>query len=74
MKHKVPSFHSSSTTAQPRKKVSHVHIHYDHQMLLDCLISKDVGISCAKYLLRHRRFTIIVCAESMLSLSIPIKS
>ncbi|KAF7828769.1 uncharacterized protein G2W53_019933 [Senna tora] len=27
-------------------------IHYDHQMLLDCLISKDVGISCAKYLLR----------------------
>jgi len=27
-------------------------IHYDHQVLLDYLISKDTGISCAKYLLR----------------------
>ncbi|XP_015931264.1 uncharacterized protein LOC107495502 isoform X1 [Arachis duranensis] len=26
-------------------------IHYDHQVLLDYLISKDTGISCAKYLL-----------------------
>ncbi|RYR80096.1 hypothetical protein Ahy_A01g004875 isoform C [Arachis hypogaea] len=29
-----------------------VNIHYDHQVLLDYLISKDTGISCAKYLLR----------------------
>ncbi|KAL2333628.1 hypothetical protein Fmac_014841 [Flemingia macrophylla] len=27
-------------------------IHYDHQVLLDYLISKDTGISCVKYLLR----------------------
>ncbi|KAK7359907.1 hypothetical protein VNO77_01875 [Canavalia gladiata] len=27
-------------------------IHYDHQVLLDYLISKDTGVSCAKYLLR----------------------
>ncbi|MED6184331.1 hypothetical protein PIB30_046427 [Stylosanthes scabra] len=27
-------------------------IHYDHQVLLDYLISNDTGISCAKYLLR----------------------
>ncbi|KAE9597619.1 putative protein Line [Lupinus albus] len=27
-------------------------IHYDHEVLLDYLISKDTGISCAKYLLR----------------------
>ncbi|XLT05038.1 hypothetical protein HN51_043787, partial [Arachis hypogaea] len=29
-----------------------IQIHYDHQVLLDYLISKDTGISCAKYLLR----------------------
>ncbi|XLS86498.1 hypothetical protein HN51_036664, partial [Arachis hypogaea] len=35
-----------------------VNIHYDHQVLLDYLISKDTGISCAKYLLRpSRRFS-----------------
>ncbi|XLU77855.1 hypothetical protein S245_001276, partial [Arachis hypogaea] len=26
-------------------------IHYDYQVLLDYLISKDTGIRCAKYLL-----------------------
>lgn len=30
-------------------------LHYDHQVLLDYLISKDVGISCAEYLLRCLR-------------------
>jgi len=34
-------------------------IHYDHQVLLDYLISKDTGISCAKYLLRHVILTIM---------------
>ncbi|RYQ95446.1 hypothetical protein Ahy_B08g090738 [Arachis hypogaea] len=29
-----------------------IQIHYDHQVLLDYLISKDTRISCAKYLLR----------------------
>ncbi|KAJ7944381.1 Protein Lines [Quillaja saponaria] len=33
-------------------------IHYDHHVLLDYLISKDTGISCAKYLLRCLR---LVC-------------
>ncbi|KAK0603988.1 hypothetical protein LWI29_010922 [Acer saccharum] len=33
-------------------------LHYDHQMLLDYLISKDIGISCAEYLLRCLR---LVC-------------
>ncbi|TYG40235.1 hypothetical protein ES288_D12G077000v1 [Gossypium darwinii] len=33
-------------------------LHYDHQVLLDYLISKDTGISCAEYLLRCLR---IVC-------------
>ncbi|KAL0350608.1 UNVERIFIED_CONTAM: hypothetical protein Sradi_4210000, partial [Sesamum radiatum] len=33
-------------------------IHYDHQVLLDYLISKDTGSSCAEYLLRSIR---IVC-------------
>lgn len=27
-------------------------LHYDHQVLLDYLISKDTGTSCAEYLLR----------------------
>ncbi|GLT75258.1 hypothetical protein SLA2020_469940 [Shorea laevis] len=30
-------------------------LHYDHQVLLDYLISKDNGISCAEYLLRCLR-------------------
>ncbi|KAG6663223.1 hypothetical protein CIPAW_02G011900 [Carya illinoinensis] len=30
-------------------------LHYDHQVLLDYLISKDTGISCAEYLLRCLR-------------------
>uniref|UniRef100_A0A2P2KH57 Uncharacterized protein LOC8267269 isoform X1 n=1 Tax=Rhizophora mucronata TaxID=61149 RepID=A0A2P2KH57_RHIMU len=30
-------------------------LHYDHQVLLDYLISKDIGISCAEYLLRCLR-------------------
>ncbi|XVF15639.1 hypothetical protein REPUB_Repub09cG0171700 [Reevesia pubescens] len=33
-------------------------LHYDHQVLLDYLISKDTGISCAEYLLRCLR---LVC-------------
>ncbi|CAL1408778.1 unnamed protein product [Linum trigynum] len=32
-------------------------LHYDHQVLLDYLISKDLGISCAEYLLRCLRVT-----------------
>ena len=28
-------------------------LHYDHQVLLDYLISKDTGISCAEYILRY---------------------
>ncbi|CAI0554246.1 unnamed protein product [Linum tenue] len=32
-------------------------VHYDHQVLLDYLISKDLGISCAEYLLRCLRIT-----------------
>ncbi|KAL0343616.1 UNVERIFIED_CONTAM: hypothetical protein Sangu_1249000, partial [Sesamum angustifolium] len=35
-------------------------IHYDHQVLLDYLISKDTGSSCAEYLLRSLR---IVCSS-----------
>ncbi|CAJ1942697.1 unnamed protein product [Sphenostylis stenocarpa] len=35
-----------------RKDPAYQNIHYDHQVLLDYLISKDTGISCAKYLLR----------------------
>ncbi|CAI0553906.1 unnamed protein product [Linum tenue] len=31
-------------------------LHYDHQVLLDYLISKDLGISCAEYLLRLAKF------------------
>ncbi|CBI33272.3 unnamed protein product, partial [Vitis vinifera] len=30
-------------------------LHYDHQVLLDYLISKDTGISCAEYILRCLR-------------------
>ncbi|QHO02068.1 Type IV inositol polyphosphate 5-phosphatase [Arachis hypogaea] len=37
-----------------------IQIHYDHQVLLDYLISKDTGISCAKYLLRQR-YNQILC-------------
>ncbi|KAM4118014.1 hypothetical protein ACB094_02G168600 [Castanea mollissima] len=33
-------------------------LHYDHEVLLDYLISKDMGISCAEYLLRCLR---IIC-------------
>ncbi|KAL8200600.1 hypothetical protein R6Q57_011939 [Mikania cordata] len=33
-------------------------LHYDHQVLLDYLISKDTGTSCAEYLLRCLR---IIC-------------
>ncbi|KAJ8770643.1 hypothetical protein K2173_021290 [Erythroxylum novogranatense] len=33
-------------------------LHYDHQVLLDYLISRDTGINCAEYLLRCLR---IVC-------------
>ncbi|PWA50358.1 hypothetical protein CTI12_AA296710 [Artemisia annua] len=33
-------------------------LHYDHQVLLDYLISKDTGASCAEYLLRCLR---IIC-------------
>ncbi|KAF5736106.1 hypothetical protein HS088_TW14G00240 [Tripterygium wilfordii] len=33
-------------------------LHYDHEVLLDYLISKDTGVSCAEYLLRCLR---IIC-------------
>ncbi|KAI4381670.1 hypothetical protein MLD38_007725 [Melastoma candidum] len=32
-------------------------IHYDHDVLLDYLISRDIGVSCAEYLLRSLRHT-----------------
>uniref|UniRef100_A0A0E0AFA8 Protein Lines C-terminal domain-containing protein n=1 Tax=Oryza glumipatula TaxID=40148 RepID=A0A0E0AFA8_9ORYZ len=32
-----------------------VHLHYDHLVLVDYLISKDVGVHCAQYLLRCLR-------------------
>ncbi|KAK1428946.1 hypothetical protein QVD17_17786 [Tagetes erecta] len=35
-------------------------LHYDHQVLLDYLISKDTGTSCAEYLLRCLR---IICEK-----------
>ncbi|CAI0553897.1 unnamed protein product [Linum tenue] len=34
-----------------------LYLHEDHQVLLDYLISKDLGISCAEYLLRCLRIT-----------------
>ncbi|XP_031480350.1 uncharacterized protein LOC116250676 isoform X2 [Nymphaea colorata] len=33
-------------------------IHYDHSMLLDCLISKDSGVLCVRYLLRCLRIVV----------------
>ncbi|KAJ0096379.1 hypothetical protein Patl1_28791 [Pistacia atlantica] len=35
--------------------LSFMQLHYDHQVLLDYLISKDTGIHCAEYLLRCLR-------------------
>lgn len=32
--------------------ISCFQLHYDHQVLLDYLISKDTGTDCAEYLLR----------------------
>ncbi|KAK6129055.1 hypothetical protein DH2020_037216 [Rehmannia glutinosa] len=43
-------------------------IHYDHQVLLDYLISKDTGSSCAEYLLRSLR---IVCNSWSLFVEFP---
>ncbi|KAL0377778.1 UNVERIFIED_CONTAM: Methylesterase 1 [Sesamum radiatum] len=43
-------------------------IHYDHQVLLDYLISKDTGSSCAEYLLRSLR---IVCNSWSLFIEFP---
>lgn len=43
-------------------------IHYDHQVLLDYLISKDTGSSCAEYLLRSLR---IVCNSWSLFIKFP---
>ncbi|CAH2064478.1 unnamed protein product [Thlaspi arvense] len=36
-------------------------LHYDHQVLLDYLISKDIGASCAEYLLRLILFSQVIC-------------
>ncbi|CAL0313477.1 unnamed protein product [Lupinus luteus] len=44
-------------------------IHYDHQVLLDYLISKDTGISCAKYLLRCLH---LICNSWKLFLKFPL--
>lgn len=43
-------------------------LHYDHQVLLDYLISKDTGISCAEYLLRCLR---MVCDSWYLFVEFP---
>ncbi|XP_039684732.1 uncharacterized protein [Medicago truncatula] len=44
-------------------------IHYDHQVLLDYLISKDTGISCAKYLLRCMH---LICNSWKLFVEFPL--
>ncbi|KAL5819512.1 hypothetical protein ACOSQ4_023354 [Xanthoceras sorbifolium] len=44
-------------------------LHYDHQVLLDYLISKDIGISCAEYLLRCLR---LVCEHFHLFIEFPL--
>ncbi|CAH1420093.1 unnamed protein product [Lactuca virosa] len=44
-------------------------IHYDHQVLLDYLISKDTGATCAEYLLRCLR---IICDKWDSFLKFPI--
>ncbi|XP_061352525.1 uncharacterized protein LOC133297403 [Gastrolobium bilobum] len=44
-------------------------IHYDHQVLLDYLISKDTGISCAKYLLRILH---LICNSWKLFMEFPL--
>ncbi|XP_027346543.1 uncharacterized protein LOC113858215 isoform X2 [Abrus precatorius] len=44
-------------------------IHYDHQVLLDYLISKDTGICCAKYLLRCLH---LVCNSWKLFVEFPL--
>ncbi|VVB05182.1 unnamed protein product [Arabis nemorensis] len=45
-------------------------LHYDHQVLLDYLISKDIGASCAEYLLRCLR---AVCDSWALFLEFPFE-
>ncbi|CAK8562352.1 unnamed protein product [Lathyrus sativus] len=44
-------------------------IHYDHQVLLDYLISKDTGISCVKYLLRCMH---LICNSWKLFVEFPL--
>ncbi|CAL5197659.1 unnamed protein product [Lathyrus oleraceus] len=44
-------------------------IHYDHQVLLDYLISKDTGISCVKYLLRCMN---LICNSWKLFVEFPL--
>lgn len=39
---------------------SSLQIHYDHQVLLDYLISRDTGDRCAEYLLRYVFFQLPV--------------
>ncbi|KAL0730021.1 hypothetical protein Bca4012_026114 [Brassica carinata] len=45
-------------------------LHYDHQVLLDYLISKDMGASCAEYLLRCLR---TVCDSWTLFVGFPFE-
>ncbi|CAN8254797.1 unnamed protein product [Cochlearia groenlandica] len=45
-------------------------LHYDHQVLLDYLISKDIGASCAEYLLRCLR---TVCDSWTLFMEFPFE-
>ncbi|KAK2410997.1 hypothetical protein QL285_046328 [Trifolium repens] len=52
-----------------RKGVAYQDIHYDHQVLLDYLISKDTGISCAKYLLRCMH---LICNSWKLFVEFPL--
>ncbi|KAM0058019.1 putative protein Line [Helianthus debilis subsp. tardiflorus] len=46
-------------------------LHYDHQVLLDYLISKDIGASCAEYLLRCLR---IICDKWNSFLEFPFRA
>lgn len=43
--------------------VFYCQLHYDHQVLLDYLISKDIGASCAEYLLRLIIFSLVICYQ-----------
>ncbi|XVE87206.1 hypothetical protein DITRI_Ditri18aG0097500 [Diplodiscus trichospermus] len=47
--------HEERWASQDMREDVLFHLHYDHQVLLDYLISKDTGTACAEYLLRCLR-------------------